>query len=175
LTPVLLNVLSNPRIALIGLGSNLGDSVAIVRQAMERLRALSSGEILCSSLWHSNPVDCPPGSPAFVNAAVALTVPEGETPESLLTKLQGIEREFGRQPKRVENEPRLLDLDLISFGREQRRSQRLILPHPRAHLRRFVLAPLAEIAPDYRLPGLESAIQDLLTTAPEDPALVMIK
>ncbi len=141
------------RLAFIALGSNLGDSPALVRAAMDRLEAFSAVSLLRSSLWQSSPVDCPPGSPGFVNAVVALTPLPGETPESLLEKLQALELEFGRRPKTVLNEPRLLDLDLIAFGGEQRNGPRLTLPHPRAHSRRFVLEPLAEIAPDLCPPG----------------------
>ena len=147
---------------LVALGSNLGDSPALVRRAMDRLEALSSEPLLRSSLWRSTPVDCPPGSPLFVNAAVALLPPRGETPESLLDHLQAMESEFGRSPKTISNEPRSLDLDLIAFGRETRSTARLTLPHPRAHQRRFVLAPLNEIAPDLVLPGQTRPIRRLL-------------
>jgi 2-amino-4-hydroxy-6-hydroxymethyldihydropteridine diphosphokinase len=76
-----------------------------------------------------------------------------ESPESLLGRLQQLERTFGRQPKKIHNESRPLDLDLISFRAERRDTTTLILPHPRAMQRRFVLEPLAEIAPDLVLPG----------------------
>jgi len=79
-------------------------------------------------------------------------------------KLQAMEKEFGRQPKVVLNEPRPLDLDLIAFGREVRHTPELTLPHPWAHLRRFVLQPLSEIAPDFILPGQTKAVSGLLGT-----------
>ena len=150
--------------ALIALGSNLGDSEALIHEACERLQALSSTPVCKSSLWQTAPVDCPPGSPPFVNAAVALTPLPGETPESVLTKLQELEKEFGRRPKVVMNEPRPLDLDLIAFGGEVRNTSALILPHPRAHLRRFVLQPLSEVAPDFVLPGQTCSVRQLLAT-----------
>lgn len=149
-------------LVLVALGSNLGDSTTIVRRAMDRLQGLSNESIWRSSLWESAPVDCPPGSPRFVNALVALRPLPGETPESLLGKLQAIERDFGRQPKRVANEPRCLDLDVIAFGSERRGSAELTLPHPRAHRRRFVLEPLAEIAPALILPGQIQPVAQLL-------------
>jgi 2-amino-4-hydroxy-6-hydroxymethyldihydropteridine diphosphokinase len=99
----------------------------------------------------------------FLNAVVAITPKAGETPESLLAKLQKLEKEFGRTPKKILNEPRPLDLDLIAFGSETRATPELTLPHPRAQLRRFVLAPLAEIAPDLILPGQGAAVSDLLS------------
>ena len=152
--------------ALIALGSNLGDSAAIIRDAFGRLEKLSAASICKSSLWKTEPVNCPPGSPLFVNAAVALTPLPEETPESLLAKLQTLEKEFGRRPKMVLNEPRPLDLDLIAFGNEMRNTPELVLPHPRAHLRRFVLQPLSEIAPDFLLPGQPFSIRALLASLP---------
>jgi len=148
--------------AFIALGANLGDAPATVRRALRRLEALSAAPLLRSSLWRSSPVDCPPGSPAFVNAVAGLTPPPGETPETLLAKLQALEREFGRRPKQVRNEPRPLDLDLLAFGVETRATPALTLPHPRVHERRFVLAPLAEVAPDLVLPGQTQSVAALL-------------
>jgi 2-amino-4-hydroxy-6-hydroxymethyldihydropteridine diphosphokinase len=97
-----------------------------------------------------------------VNAVVALVPRVNETPESLLKKLQALETEFGRRPKQVMNEARPLDLDLIAFGNERRNAPELIVPHSRAHQRRFVLQPLAEIAPDFILPGESSTVLQLL-------------
>jgi len=156
--------------AFIALGSNLGDSVSILQEAMKRLAELSGQPLLRSSLWATSPVDCPPDSSDFVNAVVGLMPLPGETPESLLGKLQALEKEFGRRPKKVMNEPRPLDLDIIAFGNEVRNTETLILPHPRAHLRQFVLAPLAEIAPKTVLPGQSKAVAELqreLLTAEE--------
>jgi len=147
---------------IIALGSNLGDSSETLREAMQRLDRWAALPSRRSSLWQSSPVDCPPGSPPFVNAAVAIEPAADETPESLLAKLQALEKEFGRRPKQVLNEPRPLDLDLIAFGSEVRSTPQLALPHPRAHLRRFVLEPLNEIAPDLLLPGQTKPIRQLL-------------
>ena len=152
----------------IALGSNLGDSDYTVLQAMRRLAELSDRPLLKSSLWKTVPVDCPPGSPPFVNAVVALVPRDRETPESLLAKLQALEREFGREPKNVLNEPRPLDLDLIAYGNETRATPELTLPHPRAHQRRFVLQPLSEIASDLVLPGNCKKVAKLLEELPAD-------
>ena len=149
--------------AYIALGSNLGDSVQILLEAMKRLAELSAQPLLRSSLWATSPVDCPPGSPDFVNAVVGLAPLPGETPESLLVRLQALEQEFGRRPKVVMNEPRPLDLDIIVFGNELRDSAQLVLPHPRAHLRRFVMAPLAEIASELVLPRAQHKVGELLS------------
>jgi 2-amino-4-hydroxy-6-hydroxymethyldihydropteridine diphosphokinase len=149
------------RTVLIALGSNLGDSVRLMGQAMDRLQTLSDRPILRSSLWKTAPVDCPPGSPPFINAAVALQAHPGETPEGLLARLQAIEREFGRLPKKSPNAPRPLDLDLIAFGEERRSVSECTVPHPRAHLRQFVLGPLSEIVPNFILPGQSATVAEL--------------
>ena len=158
---------SNERLALVALGSNLGDSICALGDAIELLERFSTQPIIQSSFWRSPPVDCPPGSPDFVNAAVVLTPLPKETPETLLEKLQSLEKHFGRRPKVVLNEPRPLDLDLIAFGDEVRNTPALTLPHPRAHLRQFVLAPLAEVAPDFRLPGQARSLGQLLAELPD--------
>ncbi len=152
--------------AVIALGSNLGNSAQLIQQAIERLQQFSDEPLRQSSLWRTAPVDCPPGSPDFLNAVVALAPRASETPETLLGKLQSLEKEFGRQPKKILNEPRPLDLDLIAFGNETRATNELTLPHPRAHLRRFVLQPLDEIAPDLILPGQTETIRQLLGELP---------
>ncbi|HSY42809.1 MAG TPA: 2-amino-4-hydroxy-6-hydroxymethyldihydropteridine diphosphokinase [Candidatus Acidoferrum sp.] len=158
----------------VSLGSNLGDSRKIILDAMARLQKFSSRPILKSSLWRTSPVDCPPGSPEFVNAAVGFTPKRTETPESLLKKLQKLEKEFGRVPKKILNEPRPLDLDIIAFGDELRDTKKLALPHPRAHLRRFVLEPLFEIVPDLVLPGQRKSVAQLLAGLFFDEALVKL-
>jgi 2-amino-4-hydroxy-6-hydroxymethyldihydropteridine diphosphokinase len=107
-------------------------------------------------------VGCPPGSPRFINAVVGLVPRAAETPRSLLAKLQSLEKEFGRPPKKILNEPRVIDLDLIAFGGQIMAAPDLVLPHPRAHLRRFVLQPLGEIAPDCILPGQDKTVAELL-------------
>jgi 2-amino-4-hydroxy-6-hydroxymethyldihydropteridine diphosphokinase len=126
------------------------------------LQALSTTPVVTSRWIRSKPVGCPPGSPDFLNGVVGIRPFPGETPESLLGKLQALETEFGRTPKKEMNEARPLDLDLIMFGSEQRNSPTLTLPHPRAKEREFVLKPLAEIAPDLCLPGESKTVVELL-------------
>ncbi|MBI5802146.1 MAG: 2-amino-4-hydroxy-6-hydroxymethyldihydropteridine diphosphokinase [Verrucomicrobia bacterium] len=157
--------------AFIAFGGNLGDAKVNVREAMERLAVFSSTPLLRSSLWRSTPVDCPRGSPDFINAVVALNPLPRFTPESLLAELQALERALGRQPKKVLNEARPLDLDLIAWGGEVRDTPALALPHPRAHLRRFVLLPLSEIAPDLLLPGQTRTVVELLAGLRTDEVL----
>ncbi len=153
---------SGPDWAIVALGSNLGDSLNIVTQAMDSLQAFSDYPMLRSSRWRSAPIDCPAGSALFVNAVVAFLPRNQETPETLLTRLQELEKYFGRRPKTVLNEPRLLDLDLIAWGQTVCATARLTLPHPRAHQRAFVLAPLSEIAPDFILPGQLATVRKLM-------------
>jgi 2-amino-4-hydroxy-6-hydroxymethyldihydropteridine diphosphokinase len=158
-------------LAIIALGSNAGDSRHTLPRAIQRLEELSEQPLVRSSVWRTSPVDCPPGSPEFLNAVVGLVPSAAETPESLLQKLQAIEREFGRQPKKILNEPRPLDLDLIAFGDEVRKGAELMLPHPRAHCRRFVLQPLCEIAPNLVLPGQSQTVAELLRGLRVDPGV----
>ncbi len=154
-------------LAIVALGSNLGDSDAIVLKAMDRLQSLSDSPILRSVLHKTPPVDCPPGSPDFVNAVIGLVPRADETPESLLQKLLRLEPEFGPRPRVIVNAPRHLDLDLIAFGSETRNTPDLTLPHPRAKLRSFVLRPLAEIAPNLTFPGQSKTVAQLLSDLPD--------
>jgi 2-amino-4-hydroxy-6-hydroxymethyldihydropteridine diphosphokinase len=153
---------------LIGLGSNQGDSQSIVRDAMARLEVFASGPVRSSRLWRTSPVDCPPDSGDFVNAAVAFTAIAELTPEALLSELKSLEREYGRQRVPVRNAPRELDLDLLLFGDQIRDSEAFTLPHPRAVDRLFVLAPAAEVLPDAIWPGTCESIAELLRKIDSD-------
>lgn len=147
--------------AYIALGSNLGDSRRILAEAVRQLGEFSQSPLAVSSLWRTAPVDCPPGSPDFLNA-VARIEPRFGHPAELLGALQRLESAFGRRPKQVHNEARPLDLDLIAFGEVRMDAPDLVLPHPRAHARLFVLAPLAELAPWLVFPGQTEPVQTLL-------------
>ena len=152
----------------VGVGSNLGDSLAYARAGIDRLRGFAAGEFRCSSLWRTSPVDCPPEAGDFINAVVAFEVAGGHTPDSLLAALKQIEREFGRERNPVRNTPRELDLDLLLFDSLTRQEEHLTLPHPRAITRRFVLAPAAEIAPQLVWPGTGRTIAALLEDLQDD-------
>jgi 2-amino-4-hydroxy-6-hydroxymethyldihydropteridine diphosphokinase len=162
----------NSRLAYIALGANLGDPYLTFVSVVPRLQAFSTMPLIASQWMRSRPMNCPPGSPDFLNGVVAIRPFPGEKPETLLEKLQDLEVEFGRMPKKEMNEARPLDLDLITFGNEQRETDRLTLPHPRAAEREFVLRPLAQIAPDLVLPGQDKNVLELL--AELDSALVSI-
>lgn len=136
--------------AFIGLGANLpsaqGDPVATLQQAVVALRSLSALPILISPFYESDPKDCPPGSPRYINAVAGLLPLLGETPQGLLHKLQAIENAHGRLRSGLLNEARTLDLDLLSFADATSATAELVLPHPRAHERRFVLQPWQDLA-----------------------------
>jgi 2-amino-4-hydroxy-6-hydroxymethyldihydropteridine diphosphokinase len=156
------------RYAFVALGSNFGDSQRNLLSAIEVLRQHSASPILQSSLWKTTPVECPPNSPLFLNAVIGL-IPAGfKDALDFLHFLQRQEILFGRLPKKVLNEPRSLDLDLITYGLQCLNTLELILPHPRAHLRRFVLEPLCEIAPDLILPEQSETVERLLKKLPPD-------
>ena len=138
--------------AYIGIGSNLQDPHAQVLAARARLAGLPQTRlVLASPLYASRPL----GSvvqPDFVNAVAGiLTRLDAAT---LLGELRGIETALGRPAQRQRWGPRVIDLDLLSYGRERRPDGALVLPHPGIVERNFVLYPLADIAPDLDLPGL---------------------
>ena len=141
---------------MIALGSNLSQPQQQVRAALDELAALPGCRLLqASSLYLSAPVGYT-DQPDFVNAVCLLET--GLEPQALLSALHGIEAKFGRE-RTFRNAPRTLDLDIIDFNGITLHSERLTLPHPRAHERSFVMLPLAEIAPDYRLPGQPTAAE----------------
>ena len=152
--------------AIVALGSNLGDSLRLIRDAVDSLRAFSEGSFLEAPIYRSTPVDCPPGSPDFLNTVVAFVPLPKETPRSLLDKLQSLERAAGRKAKRVLNEARPLDLDIIAFNEIRVTEPDLMVPHPRAFERRFVLQPLVDILPNLVLPGLDETNAQLVTRLP---------
>lgn len=136
--------------AYIGLGSNMADPVAQVREALDELAHLPSSRLLAvSSLYRSAPVG-KLDQPDFINA-VAL-IETDLTPQDLLKSLLEIEHYHGRV-REYRNGPRTLDLDILLYDDLQCNDAHLTLPHPRMHQRAFVLQPLCEIAPDCRLAG----------------------
>jgi 2-amino-4-hydroxy-6-hydroxymethyldihydropteridine diphosphokinase len=145
----------------IGLGSNLGDSRELVSNAMGRIQSEFKVPLIKSSLWQSEPIDCPEGSADFVNGVVGFESPVDLVPADLLQRLQSLEIEFGRPAIHVVNAPRQLDLDILFFGDRVLNSTQLTLPHPRAKERAFVLLPLQEIAPDLVFPTLGSSVNEL--------------
>ena len=152
-------------LAIVSLGSNLGaegsSSRAVLADALRHLQRLSKQPLQVSALYQTSPLDSPPGAPDFMNAVALLYVAPVISAAAFLQQLHEIEYKFGRSRGAERNQPRTLDLDLIAFGVERGAGPELILPHPRAHLRRFVMAPLAELAPDLKLPGQELTAAEL--------------
>jgi len=142
----------NPwRPAYVGLGSNLGQPAAQLREALGRLARLPETRLIATSrLWSSPPLG-PPGQPDYVNAVAGLLTQR--EPKDLLGELQAIEQAMGRSRPPVRWGPRLIDLDLLAFGNETLDEPGLTVPHPGLHQRDFVLYPLAEIAPQLWIPG----------------------
>lgn len=147
----------------IGLGSNLAEPRRQLEAALAALARLPHCQLIAvSSLYASDPLG-PPDQPRYVNAAAALDCELA--PLELLDALQAIEREQGRERKAERWGPRTLDLDILLFGDLQLDEERLTVPHYHMHARAFVLYPLAEIAPDLRLPDGQ-ALQTLLACCP---------
>lgn len=135
----------------VALGSNLGDSVAILQKALLSLQNIPQSVLLkTSSLYQTKPLDCPHAQNDYINAAALLQTQL--SPLAFLKQLQKIENDFGRK-RPFFNAPRTLDLDLLCYENQVFNTKELILPHPRMHLRLFVLAPLVEIAPDLEIPN----------------------
>jgi 2-amino-4-hydroxy-6-hydroxymethyldihydropteridine diphosphokinase len=146
----------------IGLGSNLGSPFDNLREARRQVIDLDDVRppVLSSAIYETEPVDCEPGAPRFLNAVVEFDH-EGD-PVRLLEQLVRIEMSLGRtrdHPKRVS---RTIDIDLLYCGNRLIDNERLQLPHPRMHLRKFVLEPLADIRPGLILPRQTKTVRELL-------------
>lgn len=136
--------------AFVALGANIGDPVATIHSAIDALARLEGVRLLrASALYRTAPVGLK-HQPDFINAVAE--VETGLEPHALLAALLGTEARFGRVRDR-RNGPRTLDLDLLLYDGLSLDTPDLTLPHPRLHLRAFVLVPLAEIAPDLAIPG----------------------
>jgi 2-amino-4-hydroxy-6-hydroxymethyldihydropteridine diphosphokinase len=148
-----------PVIAYLGLGANLGDPRQQLTEALERLNAAEEVEVTRVSTFYRNPPLGPEDQPWYVNAAARVRTRLG--PEELLRLLQQVETALGRV--RAERwGPRRLDLDLLLYNGEVIFAPDLVVPHPEMHRRAFVLAPLAEIAPQAWHPLLQKSAGDLL-------------
>ncbi len=159
----------------IALGSNVGDRLGWLKKAAKALEVIAdfSQPVLRAPVYETEPEGCAPGTPSFYNTVVEIGFYGGAL--LLLERLQRIEQAFGRPAEREKNEPRTLDLDLLYAGRTVLHTPELELPHPRLASRRFVLQPLAEIAPALVLPGQSlsiAALRDALPAASAPLTLV---
>jgi 2-amino-4-hydroxy-6-hydroxymethyldihydropteridine diphosphokinase len=157
----------------IALGSNIGDRLGHLRTGRDQVMHLAgvSALIHASRVYETEPVGSGPDAGAFLNAVIEV---EFSGPAiDLLEGLQEIESAHGRPSKRPRNAPRTLDLDILYIGNLVLSNEEVVIPHPRLHLRRFVLAPLADIRPDLTLPGQQRSVAQLLA-ALSDPAAVTL-
>ena len=166
---MLLLTANSMHLVYIGFGSNIGDRLAHIQNAIHAL-AETEGITLqkISSVYQTDPVGYETQA-QFLNgvAAIQTHLP----PLSLLRTLKDIEASVGRQ-HRIRWGPREIDLDILIYGDLCLQTEKLVIPHPEMHLRRFVLAPLAEIAPDFVHPVLKETVQILLERLEDDKSVV---
>lgn len=154
------------KLVYLSLGSNVGDRAANLNTAIERLRSL--GEVAAvSSFYETEPVEFT-AQPWFLNCAVKLNTEK--MPKQLLNAVLDIEKEMGR--KRLKKKgPRTIDIDILLFGNSVIDTKGLTVPHPAMHERRFVLEPLAEIAPEVRHPVFKRTARELRDALPPGQAV----
>jgi 2-amino-4-hydroxy-6-hydroxymethyldihydropteridine diphosphokinase len=158
----------------VALGSNLGDRLENLRAARRQITELAQVQppVLSSAIYETEPVDCEPGASKFMNAVVEFDY-EGDLAH-LLEQLVHIEEALGRKRDHRENVSRTIDIDLLYCGDRQIDNERLQLPHPRMHRRKFVLQPLADIRPELVLANQRKTVRELLVELEESGELVRL-
>jgi 2-amino-4-hydroxy-6-hydroxymethyldihydropteridine diphosphokinase len=155
--------------AILALGSNIEPRTSYIEEALQAIRQLSGiYNVRVSSLHETEPVDVPEGEQhkLFLNAVAICDT--SLSPEALSETIHAIEATLGRKRSAQYGSARTIDIDIIALGELIVTTPTLTLPHPRAHQRVFVLAPLAELLPDYRLPGQQQTVTELLQSLPSD-------
>jgi len=158
----------------VALGSNLGDRLGNLRAARKTILDLSNVKppILSSAIYETEPVYCEPGAGKFLNAVVEFDY-EGD-PAALLEQLIRIEEVLGRKRDHPKNVSRAIDIDLLYCGDCSIEDERLQLPHPRIHLRKFVLQPLTDVRADLVLPNQRKTIRELLAESKEAGEVIRV-
>jgi 2-amino-4-hydroxy-6-hydroxymethyldihydropteridine diphosphokinase len=146
----------------VALGSNLGDRLGNLRAARQAILSLSNVKppILSSPIYETEPIGCEQGAEKFLNAVVEFDY-EGD-PTNLLEQFIRVEEALGRRREHSRNVSRTIDIDLLYCGDRNIENERLQLPHPRMHLRKFVLQPLADIRPELVLSGQKKTVSESL-------------
>jgi len=148
------------------MGSNLGDRAGNLLHGVRGMLAAGLSVARLSSVYETEPVGVSEEQPAFLNMVAELRAPL-PSPEELLRLLLDVERDAGRRRERT-LAPRTLDLDLLLYGDKRLETDALTLPHPRLHLRRFVLAPLTELSTDALHPTLGKTFPELLAATDDN-------
>ncbi|MCF7854247.1 MAG: 2-amino-4-hydroxy-6-hydroxymethyldihydropteridine diphosphokinase [Candidatus Pacebacteria bacterium] len=143
----------------LGLGSNKGTPESNIQRAIQALTRNGLKNPRVSPLYKTAPVDCEPDTPPFVNAAV--TGGWNNTPDTLFALCKDIERQLGRPREHSSRQARIIDIDILLFNGRAIHNDRLTIPHRQLTSRLFVLAPLHDIAPDWRVPGQHATVRDL--------------
>ena len=158
----------------VALGSNLGDRLGNLRAARKAILALPNVKppVLSSVIYETEPVGCEPGAEKFLNAVVEFDY-EGD-PARLLEQLIRIEEALGRKRDHSKNISRAIDIDLLYCGDCSIENERLQLPHPRMHLRKFVLQPLTDVRADLVLPNQRKTIRELLAESKEAGEVIRV-
>ncbi len=152
--------------AYIGFGSNLGDRKAKFQEALRAFEDLPKTSVKAKSrLYETDPIGLSDHGPKFLNAVILIRT--DLSPRDLIGSMRSIELTLGKSVHHSSDKSRVIDLDLLLYGNDHFREEGLEIPHPRMHNRAFVLAPLAELAPNILIPTLERTVEELIRLLPE--------